>query len=212
MIYRRITDVVDVDSPSPPKMSNPWSRPHVFGETSFENIPPVFGPKPKRKWEPEDWQDLSEQISSFKRVVILTKEERVRNYVSSSLSKSSPLNALNASKASVSSDLDGTSSNFNNDVRKDAGLHPGDLDRIGKGVALSSEEMMEGQELVCEELQSFRQAVGSPRESGCVESTFPVTDIADNSTSLVESSDQKQLSSEVEPGEYSHSSMQSKTR
>lgn len=202
MIYRRITDVVDVDSCSPPKMSNPWSRPHVFGEASFENSPSVFGPKPKRKWEPEDWQDLSEQISSFKRVRILTKEERIRNCVFSSWSKSSPLDALNASKTPVLSDLDWTSSKSNNDVRKNGGLDPRDSDMFGKGTALSSEEMIEGQKLVYKALQSFRQAVGSPRESGGVESKFPEAEIVDNSTSLADSSDQKQLSSEVDPVRY----------
>lgn len=181
MIYRRIIDIVNVDSPSPPTMSNPWSKPHVFGETSFENKPSVFGPKPKRKWEPEDWQDLSEQISSFKRVRILTKEERVRNYVFSSWSNSSPLGALNSSKPGVSSSLDWASSNSGNNVRKDDAIqHTGDLEMFGKGAALSSEEMIKGQKLVYEALQSFRQALESP--------------------------------SELEPGEYSHSSKQYKTR
>lgn len=194
MIYQRVIDVVDVDFPSPPKMSNPWSRPHSFGKTSFGNSPSVSGPQPKRKWDPEDWQDLSEQITSFKRVRILTKEERVRDYGFSSWSNSSPLHTLNASKVPVSSGIDWTSSNHDNNVRKDhAIVHTRDLEVVGKGAALSSEEMIKSQKFVYEALHSFQKTVETPSGFRFHQSAIPIVESTNPPSSFLEYMDQVQV-------------------
>lgn len=82
MIYRRVTEVTEIDQQSIPDLPNHWSQRPSFGRSGFNIQPPTMGPFLKRKrsmasWDREDLS-LSEQVRSFKRVRILSNIKRTR--------------------------------------------------------------------------------------------------------------------------------------
>jgi hypothetical protein len=80
MIYRRITEVNEVDQPPIPGLPNYWSRKPAFGRTGFNIQPETFGPFLKRKRAMESWEELSlsEQVRNFKRVRVLSNIKKTR--------------------------------------------------------------------------------------------------------------------------------------
>ncbi|KAH8756644.1 hypothetical protein F5883DRAFT_568977 [Diaporthe sp. PMI_573] len=80
MVYRRITEVTEVDQPPIPELPNYWSQQPSFGRTGFNNQPQTFGPFLKRKRTMESWEELSlsEEVRNFKRVRILSNIKKTR--------------------------------------------------------------------------------------------------------------------------------------
>lgn len=80
MIYRRVTEITEIDQPSMPGLPKYWSQQPSFGRTGFSNQPPKLGPFLKRKRIMDSWEELSlsEEVRSFKRVRILSKFEKAR--------------------------------------------------------------------------------------------------------------------------------------
>lgn len=80
MIYRRVTEVTEVDQPTIPGLPNYWSQRPSFGRSGFKNQSPKMGPFLKRKRSMESWEDLSlsEEVRSFKRVRILSNIKKPR--------------------------------------------------------------------------------------------------------------------------------------
>lgn len=80
MIYRRVTEVMEIDQPTIPGLPNYWSQRPSFGRSGFHNQPPKIGPFLKRKRSMESWEELSlsEEVRSFKRVRILSSIKKTR--------------------------------------------------------------------------------------------------------------------------------------
>lgn len=80
MIYRRVTEVTEVDQPTIPGLPNHWSKRPSFGRSGFNNQAPKMGPFLKRKRSMKTWEDrsLSEEVRSFKRVRILSRIKKAR--------------------------------------------------------------------------------------------------------------------------------------
>lgn len=72
MIYRRVTEVTEIDQPTIPGLPNHWSQRPSFGRSGFNDRLPTMGPFLKRKRSMESWEELSlsEEVRSFKRVRI----------------------------------------------------------------------------------------------------------------------------------------------
>lgn len=86
MIYRRVTEVTEVDQPTIPGLTNHWSQRPSFGLSGFNNQQPRMGPFFKRKRSMESWEELSlsEEVRSFKRVRILSNIKKTRKTAFSS--------------------------------------------------------------------------------------------------------------------------------
>lgn len=86
MIYRRVTEVTEIDQPTIPGLPNYWSQRPSFGRSGFNNMPPIMGPFLKRKRSMESWEELSlsEEVRSFKRVRILSNVKKTRRAAFSS--------------------------------------------------------------------------------------------------------------------------------
>lgn len=80
MVYRRVTEVTEVDQPTIPGLPNYWSQRPSFGRSGFDNESPKMGPFLKRKRTMESWEELSlsEEVRSFKRVRILSNIKKTR--------------------------------------------------------------------------------------------------------------------------------------
>ncbi|KAL1854486.1 hypothetical protein Daus18300_011407 [Diaporthe australafricana] len=102
MIYRRITEVVEVDQ-TIPDLPKHWSQRPQFGSTAFNWNPSTFGPFPKRKRKMDEWTELSlsVEIRSFKRVRILSKLEKTKKSAFTTWDQEAPWVGLGAANASV---------------------------------------------------------------------------------------------------------------
>lgn len=80
MIYRRVTEVTEVDQPAIPGLPNYWSQRPSFGRSGFNNQLPTLGPFLKRKRTMDSWEELSlsEEVRNFKRVRILSNIKKAR--------------------------------------------------------------------------------------------------------------------------------------
>lgn len=80
MVYRRVTEVTEVDQPTIPGLPDYWSQRPSFGRSGFNNQSPTLGPFLKRKRTMESWEELSlsEEVRSFKRVKILSNIRKAR--------------------------------------------------------------------------------------------------------------------------------------
>lgn len=80
MVYRRVTEVTEVDQPTIPGLPNYWTERPSFGRSGFNNEPPKMGPFLKRKRSMESWEELSlsEEVRSFKRVRVLSNIKKTR--------------------------------------------------------------------------------------------------------------------------------------
>lgn len=80
MIYRRVTEVTEIDQPTIPGLPNHWSQRPSFGRSGLNARLPTMGPFLKRKRSMESWEELSlsKEVRSFKRVRILSNIKRAR--------------------------------------------------------------------------------------------------------------------------------------
>lgn len=92
MIYRRVTEVTEIDQPTIPELPNYWNQQPSFGQTGFDNKSPTLGPFLKRKRTMESWEDLSlsEEVRSFKRVRVLSNIKKARRAAFTSWEKKAP--------------------------------------------------------------------------------------------------------------------------
>lgn len=106
MVFRRITELVEVDRVIP-DLPKHWPRQPTFGISAFNLKPSAFGPFPERKRDMEDWKELSlsEEIRSFKRVRILSKLKKSRISAFATWNTKKPWNELGVSDSTAQSTL-----------------------------------------------------------------------------------------------------------
>lgn len=124
MIYRRVTEITEIDQPTIPGLPNHWTQQPSFGQTGFHNIPSILGPFPNRQRSMQSWEELSlsEEVRSFKRVWIVSNIKKARKGAFASWEDRTPWGTIDMEWKTTAPFDDHEGGRFTTTIGTDAGL------------------------------------------------------------------------------------------